>query len=113
MSEAIADGHLVPYEIYRAMTARTAATEGFPVSRSEIDWDALDPQTRDELETLFAEQDPIRVDPTALERKFTIPQRNRAMVREFRDVLENGYVGPNGVRRAPEPGKTIVFAVMT
>ncbi|WDF73039.1 DEAD/DEAH box helicase family protein [Novosphingobium sp. KACC 22771] len=111
MSEAIADGHLVPYEIYRAMTARTAATEGFPVARSEIDWDALDPHTRDELETLFAEQDPIRVDPTALERKFTIPQRNRAMVREFRDVLENGYVGPNGVRRAPEPGKTIVFAV--
>lgn len=111
MSEAIADGHLVPYEIYRAMTARTAATDGFPVARSEIDWDALDPQTRDELETLFAGQDPIRVDPTALERKFTIPQRNRAMVREFRNVLENGYVGPNGVRRAPEPGKTIVFAV--
>lgn len=111
MSEAIADGHLVPYEIYRAMTARTAATDGFPVARSEIDWDALDSQTRDELETLFAGQDPIRVDPTALERKFTIPQRNRAMVREFRDVLENGYVGPNGVRRAPEPGKTIVFAV--
>jgi type I restriction enzyme R subunit len=33
------------------------------------------------------------------------------MVREFRDVLEHGYAGPNGVRRAPELGKTIVFAV--
>jgi type I restriction enzyme R subunit len=46
-----------------------------------------------------------------LERRFTIPERNRAMVREFREVLENGYTGPNGVRRAPDWGKTIVFAV--
>lgn len=28
MSEAIADGNLVPYEIYRAMTTRTAASDG-------------------------------------------------------------------------------------
>jgi type I restriction enzyme R subunit len=111
MAEAIADGHLVPYEIYRAMTARTAATDGFTVSRAEIDWDAMDAATRAEMETLFAGHDPLVVDPTALERKFTIPERNRAMVREFRDVLEKGYVGPNGVRRAPEWGKTIVFAV--
>ena len=87
MSEAIADGHLVPYEIYRAMTARTAATEGFSVARSEIDWEALDAVTREELEALFAERDPIIVDPSALERRFTIPERNRAMVREFREVL--------------------------
>lgn len=111
ISEAIADGHLVPYEIYRAMTARTAATEGFTVARGDIDWDALDDATRIELEALFAECDPLIVDPTVLERKFTIPERNRAMVREFRDVLENGYTGPNGVRRAPDWGKTIVFAV--
>jgi len=111
MREAIADGHLVPYEIYRALTARTAATEGFPVHRNEIDWDALDEATRSELEMLFAASDPLMVDPTALERKFTIPERNRAMVREFRDVLEHGYTGPNGVRRAPDWGKTIVFAV--
>lgn len=111
MSEAIADGHLVPYEIYRAMTARTAATEGFAVKRDEIDWDALDTQTRTELEALFADQDPLVVDPITLERKFTIPARNRAMVREFRDVLEKGYEGPNGIRRAPDWGKTIVFAV--
>jgi type I restriction enzyme, R subunit len=111
MAEAIADGHLVPYEIYRAMTARTAATDGFPVARSEIDWAALDDTTRAELETLFGDRDPLIVDPTALERKFTIPERNRAMVREFREVLEKGYTGPNGVRRAPDWGKTIVFAV--
>jgi type I restriction enzyme R subunit len=111
MSEAIADGHLVPYEIYRAMTARTAATDGFSVARSDIDWAALDAPTRAELELLFADRDPIIVDPSALERKFTIPERNRAMVREFREVLENGYTGPNGIRRAPDWGKTIVFAV--
>jgi type I restriction enzyme R subunit len=111
MHEAIADGHLVPYEIYRAMTARTAATEGFTVARGEIDWDAMDAATRAELETLFAESDPLIVDPTLLERKFTIPERNRAMVREFREVLENGYIGPSGIRRAPDWGKTIVFAV--
>lgn len=111
MSEAIADGHLVPYEIYRAMTARTAATDGFSVARSDIEWAALDAPTRAELERLFADRDPIIVDPSGLERKFTIPERNRAMVREFREVLENGYTGPNGIRRAPDWGKTIVFAV--
>lgn len=111
MSQAIAEGHLVPYQIYRAMTARTAATEGFTVARSDIDWDALDNETRDEMEALFADHDPLTVDPTVLERKFTIPERNRAMVREFREVLEKGYVDDHGRKRAPEPGKTIVFAV--
>lgn len=111
MAEAIADGHLVPYEIYRAMTVRTASDGGFPVARSEIDWGALDDATRADLEALFAESDPLIVDPAALERRFTIPERNRAMVREFRDVLERGYAGPTSVRRAPEWGKTIVFAV--
>lgn len=111
MPEAIADGHLVPYEIYRAMTARTAATDGFSVARTDIDWAALDPSTRTEMERLFADRNSIIVDPSALERKFTIPERNRAMVREFREVLESGYTGPNGIRRAPDWGKTIVFAV--
>jgi type I restriction enzyme R subunit len=111
MSEAIADGHLVPYEIYRAMTARTAAADGFSVARNDIDWGALDAPARAELERLFAERDPIIVDPSALERRFTIPERNRAMVREFREILENGYTRPNGMRRAPDWGKTIVFAV--
>jgi type I restriction enzyme R subunit len=111
LAEAIDDGHLVPYEIYRAMTIRTAATGGFPVARAEIDWEALDEPTRAELEALFANGDPLIVDPTALERKFTIPERNRATVREFREVLENGYTRPNGIRRVPDWGKTIVFAV--
>ena len=57
------------------------------------------------------DQDTITVDPSALERRFTIPERNRAIVREFRQVLEKGYTGRDGVRRAPMDGKTIVFAV--
>lgn len=111
LKEAIEDGYLVPYEIYRAMTVKTAAEAGFEVSRDEIDWDALDEEARAELEEVFGLSHTITVDPNALERKFSIPERNRAMVREFRHVLEQGYTGGNGVRRAPDWGKTIVFAV--
>ena len=110
LKEAIDEGFLVPYRIYRAKTVKTAA-DGFEVKRNEIDWDALDAATRIELEGAFGDGDSIAVDPAALERKFTIPERNRAMVREFRDVLANGYTGSDGVRRAPDWGKTIVFAV--
>ena len=111
LKEAIDDGYLVPYRIYRAQTVKTAAQGGFEVYREEIDWEALDPDTRAELEELFDGGDTITVDPAALERKFTVPERNRALVREFRDVLEKGYTGSDGVRRAPDWGKTIVFAV--
>ncbi|TGT53566.1 DEAD/DEAH box helicase [Mesorhizobium sp. M00.F.Ca.ET.170.01.1.1] len=111
LKEAIDDGYLVPYEIYRALTVKTASRDGFEVKRTEIDWDALDAETRAELDETFGLEDTITVDPNVLERKFTIPERNRAMVREFRDVLENGYSGSQGVRRAPDWGKTIVFAV--
>jgi type I restriction enzyme R subunit len=45
-----------------------------------------------------------------LERRFTIPERNRAMVREFRQVMDNGYID-KGIVRKPLLGKTIVFAV--
>ncbi|MCY1320393.1 DNA phosphorothioation system restriction enzyme [compost metagenome] len=111
LKEAIEDGYLVPYEIYRAMTVKTAARDGFEVSRDEINWDVLSDEARTELDELFGLSHTITIDPNALERKFTIPERNRAMVREFRNVLEKGYTGTNGIRRAPDWGKTIVFAV--
>ena len=111
LREAIAEGYLVPYGIYRALTVKTAAEGGFPVRRDELDWTAMDDTTRAEFEKLFAASDTISVDPRALERKFTIPERNRAIVREFREVLENGFTGRDGVRRFPSWGKTIVFAV--
>ena len=111
LREAIDGGHLVPYRIYQAMTVKTAAEDGFEVAREELDWTAMDPATRSELETLFAASDPITVDPRALERAFTIPKRNRAIVREFRDAHEKGFMGKDGVRRWPTWGKTIVFAV--
>ena len=111
LREAIDNGHLVPYRIYKAMTVKTAAEDGFEVARGELDWTAMDPAPRAELEKLFASSDSITVDPRALERTFTIPERNRAIVREFRDAHEKGFMGKDGVRRWPTWGKTIVFAV--
>ena len=111
LREAIDGGHLVPYRIYKAMTVKTAAEDGFEVAREELDWTAMDPATRAELEKLFESSDRITVDPRALEWTFTIPERNRAIVREFRDAHEKGFMGKDGVRRWPTWGKTIVFAV--
>jgi type I restriction enzyme R subunit len=111
LKDAIAEGHLVPYHIYKAKTVKTMAEGGFEVQRDEIDWASLDDEAREEMEKLFDGQDKILVDPKALERKFTIPERNRAIVREYRDVVENGYVGHDGVKRYPQDGKVIVFGV--
>ncbi|MYB20079.1 MAG: restriction endonuclease subunit R [Holophagales bacterium] len=111
LRRAIEEGHLAPYRIYRAMTVKTAAEDGFEVGRDELDWNAMDETTRAEFDSLFAAADTITVDPRALERRFTIPERNRAIVREFRDAHEKGFVSRYGVRRWPEWGKTIVFAV--
>ena len=72
LREAIGDGHLVPYRIYKAMTVKTAAEDGFEVARKDLDWTAMDPAARAELEKLFEQSDPITVDPRALERTFTI-----------------------------------------
>ena len=111
LRQAIDEDHLVPYRIYRAMTVKTAAEDGFAVRRDELDWSAMDRAARTGFEALFAGSDTITVDPQALERKFTIPERNRALVREFRDAHEKGFMGRDGVRRWPTPGKTLVFAV--
>ena len=111
LRRAIKEGHFVPYSIYRAMTVKTAAEDGFPVRRDELDWSTMDKSTQAEFEELFESSDTIAVDPRALERKFTVPERNRAMVREFRDAHEKGFMGRDGVRRWPAWGKTIVFAV--
>ena len=111
LRQAIGAGHLVPYRIYKAMTVKTAAGDGFEVRRDELDWTAMDAGTRAEFEESFAASDRIMVDPRALERRFTIPERNRALVREFRDAHEKGFMGRDGVRRWPAWGKTVVFAV--
>ena len=111
LKDAISDGYLVPYQIYKAKTVKTAAEGGFEVKKSELDWSAMDDKTRSEFELLFKDADPIIIDPSALERRFTIPERNRAMVREFRQVMDNGYIDHKGIQRKPLLGKTIVFAV--
>lgn len=113
LKDAIHDGYLVPYQIYKAQTVKTAAEGGFPVAIDEIDWSTMDEKTRNELELLFATSGgkTITIDPNALERRFTIPERNRALVREFRQVMDNGYLDHKGILRKPLLGKTIVFAV--
>jgi len=109
--EAVRDGVLVPYQIYKAKTVKTASEGGFEVKKDELDWSAMDEATAFELREAFGEQGSIFVDPNALERRFTIPERNRAIVREFREVMRNGYQDAKGIQRKPVPGKTIVFAV--
>lgn len=111
LKDAVRDGYLVPYQIYKAKTVKTAAEGGFEVKKPELDWSAMDAATRAEFEQLFLEGDAITVDPSALERRFTIPERNRAIVREFRQVLDKGYLDHKGMLRQPLLGKTIVFAV--
>jgi type I restriction enzyme R subunit len=111
LKDAVRDGYLAPYQIYKAKTVKTAAEGGFEVKRGELDWSAMDDETKAEFEQLFAANDSLVIDPSALERKFTIPERNRAMVREFRQVLEQGCMDTKGVLRRPLLGKTIVFAV--
>lgn len=111
LKTAIRDGYLVPYQIYKAQTVKTAAEGGFEVKRAELDWSAMDAETRAELEKLFGDRNTLTVDPSALERRFTIPERNRAIVREYRQVLDHGYIDAKGVLRKPLLGKAIVFAV--
>ena len=111
LKDAIRDGYLAPYQIYKAKTVKTASEGGFEVKREELDWSAMDAETREEFEALFDGDKSITVDPSALERRFTIPERNRAIVREFRHVVDNGYLDNRGVLRRPLLGKSIVFAV--
>ncbi|MGH8549941.1 MAG: DEAD/DEAH box helicase family protein [Methylococcales bacterium] len=111
LKDAIRDGYLALYHIYKALTVKTAAEGGFEVRRDELDWSAMDAEARAELENLFAGNASITIDPSTLERRFTIPERNRAIVREFRQVLDHGYRDHKGILRKPMIGKTIVFAV--
>ncbi|MEW8692244.1 MAG: DEAD/DEAH box helicase family protein [Candidatus Thiodiazotropha endolucinida] len=111
LREAVSEGYLVPYQIYKAKTVKTAEEGGFEVKKNELDWTAMSPKVKEEFEQLFANGDTIKVDPNALERKFTIPERNRAIVREFKQVMDNGYMDHAGRLRKPLLGKSIIFAV--
>jgi type I restriction enzyme R subunit len=118
LKRAIDEGYLVGYQIYKAQTIKTAMADGIKILREEIQWDGLDPTTRKELDDAFAAaanlkppQPYILIDPNVLERKFTIPARNQAIVHEFRKVMDDGYTDARGVLRKPLLGKTIIFAV--
>ncbi len=109
LKRAIDDGYLVGYQIYKARTVKTATADGIiKILREDIQWDGLDardPQgTRRRLcrcrESETAAATYPEVDPNALERKFTIPARNQAIVREFRKVMDEGYTDKQG--RSPQ-----------
>lgn len=118
LKRAIDDGYLVGYQIYKAQTVKTAAADGIKILREDIQWEGLDAKTRNELYDAFAAaanlkppQAHILIDPNVLERKFTIPARNQAIVHEFRKVMDEGFTDAKGYLRKPLLGKAIVFAV--
>lgn len=106
ITKAIRDGNLVTYHIFKAKTNLMLIEDGIEIDRSMVD-NENDPVV---IAELFKDKEKITVDPQQLERKFTIPARNRAIVREFREVLYNGFTDNKGFHK-PHDGKTIVFAV--
>ena len=91
--------------------SRPRPTGGFEVKRDEIDWDALDARHAGRAGGAVRRRRHDHRRSGRAGAAVHVPERNRAMVREFREVLEKGYTGSDGVRRAPDWGKTIVFAV--
>jgi type I restriction enzyme, R subunit len=83
------------------MTVKTAAEGGFEVKRDELDRSAMDAETHTDFEKLFDGKDSVTIDPSALERRFTIPELNRAIVRVYRQVLEKSLrrINYSGARR--------------
>ena len=112
LTEAIADGHLVPYEIYRAHDGehrRRPRASRSPAD--EIDWDALDEQTRAELEALFAGE---RSADRRSGRARTQVHDPGAQPRDGARVSRGSGKGLYRPERRPpraDWGKTIVFAV--
>lgn len=80
----------------------TLSAEGFEVGREELDWSAMSLEVKEDFEKLFVESDRITVDPRALERKFTIPERNRAMVRRVCRTERSLDGGPGTGLRLPQ-----------
>ena len=100
LRQAIDDGHLVPSRIYQAITVKAAAGDGLEVARERLHWTAMDPPTQSELKKLFASSDTITMDPWALKRTSTTPQRNRGILRESRDAQRQEDSGSSPRRLA-------------
>ena len=111
MEEAINDGYLLPYYTYKARTSKTNLDEGILIKKDEIDWNDLKNDDKVFLEKYFGDKDDAYFPHTWLERKFTIPQRNKSLVQEYRNIIDNGFKYKNNKTLNPPEGKTIVFAV--
>ena len=111
LQQGIKDGYLVPYYTYEAKTIKMSEDDGIKIHRNEIDWGYLSEKDKKELEEIFDKEDEHVFSHSTLERKISIPKRNESLVREFKNILENGYVDSNGNKYYPSAGKTLVFAV--
>ena len=87
LRQAIAEGYLVPYRIYRAMTVKTAAEGGFEVRRDELDWTAMDEGDTGGVRGAVRCVGHRHRRPTGAGAQVHHPERNRSIVREFRNVL--------------------------
>ena len=112
LRRAVEEGHLVPYRIYKAMTVKTAAEDGFEVGRGELDWSAMDrpdaggirgPVLRGRIRSPWTRG---HWSASSRSPNATAPWCGSSATRTRR-----GFMGRDGVRRWPDWGKTIVFAV--
>ena len=112
MEKGIKEGFLIPYNTYEAKTIRTSSEEGIKVHKDEIDWSVLQEKEKKYLEELYKDTNEYIFNYQELERKISIPKRNQSIVKEFKEVMNEGYVDENGKKYLPpQNGKTIVFAV--
>ena len=81
MDRAIEEGYLLPYYTYQARTVRTGNEAGIEVKRNEIDWNILTDEDKQQLEEVFKEEDKAIFPNTCLERKITIPERNKSIAK--------------------------------
>ena len=110
LKEAIKDGYLVPYSIYKAKTIKTSNEEGILINKNEIDFESLNSKDKEDLLKLFGDKEELIFDYSQLERKISIPKRNKSIVDEFRNVILYGDQNYKSEIK-PREGKTIVFAV--
>ena len=112
LKDAIRDGYLVPYQIYKAKTVKTAAEGGFEVKRDELDWSAMDADDPRRVRGAVRRR---RHDHRSTRRPWSAASRSPSATAPWcassAQVLDNGYIDAKGVLRKPLLGKTIVFAV--
>ncbi len=102
LKDAIRDGYLVPYQIYKAQTVKTAAEGGFEVKRDELDWSAMDDATRERTARSCSatNESDRRSTPRRWSAASPSPSATAPSCASTREVLDKGYVDAQGRRCA-------------